>query len=284
MLLNRIRTVTELRSELDAHRTNGSTIGFVPTMGFLHEGHGSLLRRAREESDVVVLSIFVNPLQFNDETDYEVYPNDDALDDRIAAKYGVDIVFNPSVAEMYPDGTPKTSVRVSDVTEVLEGKYRPGHFDGVTLVVNKLLHMVEPTRAYFGEKDYQQLAVVRQMVADLSMRSEIVGCPIVRDEDGLALSSRNSLLSADQRRRALSLSNALQVGQHQFLAGVTDPVMLVSAVREVLESESDVKVDYVAAVDCDTLRPPNVLSVPFQLLVAATVDNVRLIDNCRVEG
>ncbi len=280
----RISSAIELRAALEDLRNHGQSIGFVPTMGFLHAGHGSLLTRARQDNDVVVLSIFVNPLQFNVASDFEVYPTDNKRDDALANEHGVDIIFSPSTEEMYPGGRPKTSVRVSEVTDVLEGAHRPGHFDGVALVVAKLLNIVDPTRAYFGEKDLQQLAVVRQMADDLSMACEIIGCPIVRNPDGLALSSRNSLLSTEDRRKALSLSRALDAGKEAFSSGATTPRDVIDAMRRVFEAEADVKVDYASVVDCETLREPEVLSVPFQILVAATIGNVRLIDNCRVEG
>lgn len=204
-----VRTVKELRQAVaEARREGRGPVGFVPTMGFLHEGHASLLRRAGEQSGTVVLSIFVNPLQFGPNEDYEAYPRNESRDLELAEREGTDIVFMPGVDEMYPKGA-VTKVTVSRLTDRLCGASRPGHFDGVTTVVSKLFHMVEPDFAFFGQKDAQQVAVIRQMVDDLNMNVEIVPCPIVRETDGLALSSRNVYLSPEERSQALVLSQAL---------------------------------------------------------------------------
>ncbi|MEK4436927.1 pantoate--beta-alanine ligase [Paenibacillus sp. FSL K6-2862] len=211
-----IRTITELRQEISLKRQAAqfreSIVGLVPTMGYLHEGHASLMHAAKQQSDIVVLSIFVNPIQFGPNEDFDSYPRDEARDVETARAQGVDIVFIPSVEEMYPQQT-QTTVSVSSLTDRLCGASRPGHFDGVTTVVSKLFNIVQPQRAFFGMKDAQQVAVIQQMVNDLNMPVEIVPCPIVREQDGLALSSRNVYLSAEDRLEALVLSKALRAAQ-----------------------------------------------------------------------
>ncbi|PQP90353.1 pantoate--beta-alanine ligase [Paenibacillus sp. AR247] len=207
-----VRTIEELRSGIRALQINlgpEATVGLVPTMGYLHEGHASLIRRAREDNGIVVVSIFVNPIQFGPGEDYETYPRDEARDLALAEAEGADLVFLPSVETMYPQPT-KTKIMVSDITTRLCGASRPGHFDGVTTVVSKLFNIVQPDKGYFGMKDVQQVAVLQQMVQDLNMNVEIVPCPIVREEDGLALSSRNVYLSEEARRQALVLSRSLR--------------------------------------------------------------------------
>ncbi|RED39505.1 pantoate--beta-alanine ligase [Paenibacillus sp. VMFN-D1] len=207
-----VRTIEELRSSIKALQINlgpEATVGLVPTMGYLHEGHASLIRRAREDNGIVVVSIFVNPIQFGPGEDYETYPRDEARDLALAEAEGADLVFLPSVETMYPRPT-KTKIMVSDITTRLCGASRPGHFDGVTTVVSKLFNIVQPDKGYFGMKDVQQVAVLQQMVQDLNMNVEIVPCPIVREEDGLALSSRNVYLSEEERRQALVLSRSLR--------------------------------------------------------------------------
>lgn len=207
-----VRTIEELRSGIRALQINlgpEATVGLVPTMGYLHEGHASLIRRAREDNGIVVVSIFVNPIQFGPGEDYETYPRDEARDLALAEAEGADLVFLPSVETMYPQPT-KTKIMVSDITTRLCGASRPGHFDGVTTVVSKLFNIVQPDKGYFGMKDVQQVAVLQQMVQDLNMNVEIVPCPIVREEDGLALSSRNVYLSEEERRQALVLSRSLR--------------------------------------------------------------------------
>ena len=284
MAPRRIQTVADIRSAVSEAKSQGQSVGFVPTMGFLHEGHGSLIRQAKEENDVVVMSIFVNPLQFTDQADLATYPRDTDRDDAIANDNGADLIFSPEVVDMYPTGEPATEVSVSGVTEVWEGRFRPGHFDGVTFVVAKLFNIVLPDRAYFGEKDFQQLATVRQMVVDLSIPCDIVGCPIIRDPDGLALSGRNSRRSTEERQKALVLSAALKAGRQAFLDGSQAPEQAEHAMRHVLATEPGIDVDYAVAVDCETLEPATDSSVPFQLLVAARIGDVRLIDNIRVGG
>ncbi|OUS77336.1 pantoate--beta-alanine ligase [Paenibacillus sp. MY03] len=225
------RTIQELKSALGERASDGKSLGFVPTMGYLHEGHASLLRKAREENDVAALSIFVNPLQFGPKEDLDRYPRDEERDLAIAAECGVDVVFLPTVQEMYP-GRPLTKVIVDEVTDRMCGASRPGHFDGVGTVVSKLFHLLKPSRAYFGMKDAQQVAVIEQMVHDLNFDIEIVRCETVREPDGLALSSRNVYLSAEHRSQAVRLSQALNLAKEWL----EEPGMTASGLKRRVES------------------------------------------------
>jgi len=258
-------------------------VGLVPTMGALHEGHRSLLARARAECGVVTASIFVNPLQFGDPEDIENYPRTLQADLGVCAEAGVDIVFAPPVAEMYPEwpAPVATTVSVTGVSERWEGASRPGHFDGVATVVAKLFSMAGPCRAYFGEKDFQQLAVVRRMAADLSLAVDIVGCETIREADGLALSSRNVRLSPAERRAAVVLSRALAAGQMAVADGIRSAAELSVVLRGVVATEPLVDLDYAVAVDAATLDEREELTDPAttRLLIAARVGPVRLIDN-----
>jgi pantoate--beta-alanine ligase len=275
------RTEDELRKTRDAESLGGAPIGFVPTMGALHDGHLSLVRAARKANDVVVLSIFVNPLQFGPAEDFSAYPRDEERDLRLAEAEGVDIAFLPSVDEMYaPDRS--TTVSVARISEVLEGKSRPGHFDGVCTVVAKLLNQVMAKRAYFGQKDAQQAAVVKRMVRDLSIPTEIVVCPIVREADGLAMSSRNAYLSAEERAHAANLFKSLKAGEAALAAG-GGPGDAEAAMRDVLEATPAMRVDYAAAVDPETFDEA-LPGGPVLLAVAARVGPARLIDNLLVEA
>jgi pantoate--beta-alanine ligase len=269
---------------LDGARATGRTIGFVPTMGALHAGHVSLMTRARAECDVAAVSIFVNPLQFGDPDDIARYPRTLESDLSVCAEAGVDVVFVPSVVDMYP-GWPAplaTTVSVRGVGEGWEGASRPGHFDGVATVVSKLFSIAGPCRAYFGEKDYQQLAVVRQMVSDLSLPVAVVGCPTVREPDGLALSSRNVRLSPEERRAAVVLSQALAAGCSRLEEGTEFSATVAEAMRHVVECEPLVRLDYAVAVGAQDLVAREVIGDPgsVRLLIAADVGPVRLIDNC----
>ncbi len=273
----------ELATLLDEARSSGRTVGLVPTMGALHAGHRSLIARAVSECDVAVVTIFVNPLQFGDASDIEHYPRDLAGDLVVCADAGATVVFAPSVPEMYP-GWPApvaTTVSVAGRTEAWEGAARPGHFDGVTTVVAKLFALAGRCRAYFGEKDFQQLAVVRQMAADLSLPVEVVACPTVREDDGLALSSRNVRLSVDERRSAVVLSRALAAGRRAVADGGS-VAQVVERMSSVVDTEPAVRLDYAAVVDPVTLTVPEVVTAeqPWRLLIAAQVGPVRLIDNC----
>ena len=271
-----LRTIAETRAALDeAPRP----VGLVPTMGALHEGHLSLVEAARERSKTVVMSIFVNPLQFGPNEDFARYPRSEEKDVAAAEAAGVDFLFMPSVKEMYPEDR-STAVHVSGVTERFEGAVRPGHFDGVATVVAKLFGIVGPEFAYFGQKDAQQLAVIRRMTADLSIPVEVVGCETVREADGLALSSRNVYLSDDERRRSLSLWAALQAGAEALREG-SDVAEAEERMTRVLAAETDA-VDYAAVVDPDTFEQARPGGRQL-LIVAARLGSTRLIDNLLVE-
>ncbi len=266
----------EMRIRGEDLRRDGRVIVLVPTMGFLHEGHVSLLREGRGRGDVLVISIFVNPMQFGPNEDYARYPRDVMGDLDKARAAGVDLAFVPSAAAMYP-GQPLTRVVVDKLADGLCGPKRPGHFVGVATVVAKLFHLVAPHVAIFGEKDYQQLAVIRRMVADLDFGVEIVGMPIVREPDGLAMSSRNAYLTAEERVRALSLSRALAAAEARFRAGERDAARLVAAARDTIAE--GVTIDYVELVDAHTLQPVDAVARPALLGLAAFVGKTRLIDN-----
>lgn len=274
-------TVDEFRKVLDSERSTGGRIGFVPTMGALHAGHLSLVDRARIDSDVVAMSVFVNPLQFGVNEDLNRYPRSFEDDCAKATTAGVAHLFSPSVGEMYGSGTPLTTVHIAELTGRFEGELRPGHFDGVATAVAKLLSIAGACRAYFGEKDWQQLEVVRQLVADLSMAVEVVGCPIVREADGLAMSSRNVFLDPAQRHAALRLRGALTAGVSAFHSGVIDPSALSGLMIAKMSVDSFVSPDYAGCVR-KHMRTPDVVSAGDRLLVAATVGSTRLIDNMGV--
>ncbi len=279
-----VRVVTgaqEFSALLDTERALGRSVGLVPTMGALHAGHRSLIERAAAECDVVAVTVFVNPLQFDDAADLAAYPRDLDTDVALARSAGASMVFAPPVEEMYGAHPARivSTVHVGGVSEGLEGASRPGHFDGVSTVVAKLFALSGRCRAYFGEKDFQQLAVVRRMVGDLSIPVTIVGCATVREVDGLALSSRNTRLSARERTAALALHRALVAGRRCVERGVRDPVRVTAAMTAVLVAERLVTPDYAVVVDPDTLQCPTELSGEVRLLVAARVGAVRLIDN-----
>jgi len=277
-----VHTVAELRAALDAERAAGHTVGFVPTMGFLHEGHVSLMRAARRDTDVVVTSIFVNPLQFAAHEDLDDYPRDLERDTALAEGAGVDWLFTPPVAEMYPQPV-ATTVSVSGVSEGFEGASRPTHFAGVATVVAKLFSIVGPCRAYFGEKDFQQLAVVRRMASDLSMPVDVVGCETVREPDGLAMSSRNAYLREEERAAAPVVHRALCAGAAVVLAGETDPAAVTGAMEAVVAGEPLAELDYAAVVDADLTVPTAIQpGSDLRLLAAVRFRSARLIDNTGV--
>ncbi len=275
------RTEIELRQTLDREAGGHLSIGFVPTMGALHEGHLSLVRAARKADALVVMSIFVNPLQFGPAEDFSAYPRDEERDLRLAESEDVDIVFLPSVEEMYPEDR-STSVSVSGISDVLEGKSRPGHFDGVCTVVAKLLNQVGADRAYFGQKDAQQAAVVKRMVRDLSIPTEIVLCPIVRESDGLAMSSRNAYLDETERAAATNLFRSLEAGKAALSSGGS-PADAERAMAAVLDETPGIAIDYAAAVDPESFGEPRPAD-DVLLAVAARVGPARLIDNLLVEA
>jgi len=279
-----LRTVAELRQWSRALRNaaradGGHTIGLVPTMGALHAGHSSLIRAARASTGFVAVSIFVNPTQFGPNEDYARYPRTFESDCALAAAEGADVIFAPAVEELYPAGA-STFVEVEGPSDRLDGASRPGHFRGVATVVAKLLIAAEPDRAFFGQKDAAQVAVLRRMAADLRLLAEIVVCPIVREPDGLALSSRNRYLSPAERARALVLSRAIRRAEALVAAGERRAERLIEAAGKTFAAEREVRVDYIAAVDWATLEPVEVAAPGTLFAVAAWVGQTRLIDNC----
>jgi len=263
-------------------RLAGKSLGLVPTMGALHEGHLSLIRRCRAENDVVIMSLFVNPIQFNRKDDLERYPRDLESDSRMARETGVDTIFAPGVAQMYPEGL-ATYITVEGITDRWEGASRPGHFRGVATVCTKLFTICRPHRAYFGQKDYQQSLVVRRLVADLNLDLEIIVLPTVREADGLALSSRNALLNPEERRQATVLSRALMEAQAAVRAGGRDARRLASAIEARIRTAPSAVVDYVGVCDPDTLEPLSQITGKAVALVAASFGPIRLIDNVILE-
>jgi pantoate--beta-alanine ligase len=279
-----VRTVDELRELLGRERSADRTIGLVPTMGAFHRGHVSLMERARRWTDVVVVSLFVNPTQFGAGEDLAAYPRDEQRDAEAAAAAGVNVLFAPPVTEVYPDGF-QTSVRVGALAEPLEGTQRPGHFDGVATVVVKLLNMVQPDVAFFGQKDAQQALVVRRVVRDLDIPVTIEVCPTVREPDGLALSSRNAYLAPAERERAVALRRALDAAEAAVAAGERDSAAVASAARGAMEPYG-VEPEYLALVDADSLQPVDRIDTGGQTLVAlaARVGRARLIDNVLISA
>ena len=278
--------ITKLRATLRSRRSDRSsgapsmlrTVGFVPTMGALHAGHRSLVQAARRHCDIVVVSIFVNPTQFGPNEDFSRYPRTLEQDCQMLEAEGVDLVFTPTEDAMYPGGA-ATFVEVEGVSDRLDGASRPGHFRGVSTVVAKLFHIVQPDFSFFGQKDAAQVAVLRKMVRDLDFPVEIIVCPTVRESDGLAMSSRNRYLSAEERRQALTLSRALQAAEKQAARGEHAASALLQTMLATLRDEPAIRVDYVAVVDPDTLLPIDDVSAGGLLAIAAYVGNTRLIDN-----
>jgi pantoate--beta-alanine ligase len=282
MRIRVVHTIEECRSAVAAERAGGRRVGLVPTMGALHDGHLSLIDRALERTDFVVVSVFVNPTQFGPHEDYELYPRDLERDATLAGDRGAALVFAPDREEMYP-GTLLTRVTMTGVVDDLEGTIRPGHFDGVLTIVTKLFHVVQPDVAVFGQKDAQQAAAVRRMATDLDFPLEIVVGPTVREADGLALSSRNAFLSPDERREALALSRALTAAEELVSDGVLEADRLLGAMRSELDRHPAVDVDYVALVERDSFRPVDRVAGPSVAAVAARVGRTRLIDNVVLE-
>ncbi|MEW8958592.1 MAG: pantoate--beta-alanine ligase [Moorella sp. (in: firmicutes)] len=277
-----LKTIAAVRKYVVGARKQGQSIGLVPTMGYLHEGHLTLARTARGQNDVVIMSIFVNPTQFGPGEDLERYPRDLERDKRLAAAAGVDAIFAPSVEEMYPSGY-ATYVQVEGLSDVLCGASRPGHFRGVATVVSKLFNIVQPDRAYFGLKDYQQAVIIKRLVRDLNFPVEIITVPTVREQDGLAMSSRNKYLSPEERRSALSLYRALQLGTRLIVEGERNAAVVREAMTREILSYPDTRIDYVAVNDAATLEPLDAIRGRVLLAVAVWVGGTRLIDNMIVE-
>ncbi|MFH1216024.1 MAG: pantoate--beta-alanine ligase [Pseudomonadota bacterium] len=273
-----IRSLREMSAWADTMRGKGKTIALVPTMGFFHDGHLALMRKGAEIADVVVVSLFVNPMQFGPSEDLGCYPRAFERDTELAREAGVSILFAPTPEDVYPRGF-STRVEVDGLTETLCGESRPGHFAGVTTVVAKLFHMVKPHCAVFGEKDFQQLAVIRKMVADLNWELEIISHPIIREKDGLAMSSRNTYLDPEERGRALCLSRSLRFAREKVAAGEKNPLRLRGEVITYLTGCGKMEIDYVAVVDSDTLSPSELITGKSLLALAVKIGRTRLIDN-----
>lgn len=278
-----VKTIEEVRSAVKAWKAEGLTVGLVPTMGFLHEGHESLILRAAKENDRVVVSDFVNPTQFGPGEDLESYPRDLNRDAALCENAGASLLFNPEPSEMYAEDA-CTFVDMRALTGELCGKSRPIHFSGVCTVVSKLFNIVTPDRAYFGQKDAQQLAVIRRMVRDLNFGIEIVGCPIIREADGLAKSSRNTYLSDEERKAALVLFRAVKLGQEMAESGEKSADAIVAAMKKVIEAEPMAKIDYVQAVDAVSVEPVSEMKPPVLVAMAVYIGKTRLIDNFIYEG
>lgn len=273
-----VGTIKEVRTLVKEWKKNGESVGFVPTMGYLHEGHGSLITKARENNDKVVVSIFVNPLQFGPSEDLESYPRDLEKDSKFCESLGADLIFHPEPEEMYHDDF-SSYVDMSVLTEELCGLSRPVHFRGVCTVVSKLFNIVQPDNAYFGEKDAQQLAIIKHMVQDLNMDVNVVGCPIVREEDGLAKSSRNTYLSTEERQAALILSKTIELAKKLIAEGEKDADVVVAKMKANIETEPMAKIDYVKAVNGLTMQQQKEIKAPMLIAMAVYIGKTRLIDN-----
>ncbi|MCE5242376.1 MAG: pantoate--beta-alanine ligase [Syntrophobacteraceae bacterium] len=278
-----IESITEMQQQADAWRREEKRIGLVPTLGYLHAGHQKLMEAARKHADVVVMSVFVNPTQFVQGEDFELYPRDLDHDARLGNEVGVDVIFAPQVAEMYPDGY-QTHVEVTRITLPLCGRHRPGHFRGVTTVVTKLFNIVKPHIAVFGEKDFQQLAVVRRMVRDLSMDVKILSHPIVRETDGLAMSSRNTLLTPEEREQALLINRSLREAQALVAGGVRSAEEILDRVRSRVSAGKGMNVDYIELRDPESFEEVARISGPALLAMAVRIGKTRLIDNCVLQA
>lgn len=273
-----IEKIIDLKAAILSQKNLRKTIGFVPTMGYLHEGHVSLIRASKAENDFTVMSIFVNPTQFGVNEDLDKYPRDLNRDSLIAENAGVDIIFAPSREEIYPNGY-KTFVNVDSITEVLCGKTRHGHFKGVTTIVNKLFNIIEPDKAYFGQKDAQQSIVIKKMVKDLNMNVEVEICPIIREKDGLAMSSRNIYLNFDERKAALVLSKSLFKAEALIKAGETNKDRIIAFIRNSIFAEKLASIDYIEALDADNLEDIEEINKNVLIALAVKFGTTRLIDN-----
>ena len=271
-----IKKIDELRDVLKDFKKDGKSIGLVPTMGFLHKGHASLIKKAVEENDIVVVSDFVNPIQFGPNEDLEAYPRDINADSKLCEELGADFIFNPEVSEMYHDK--KAFVDIEGLSDNLCGARREGHFRGVCTVCTKLFNIVGPNRAYFGQKDAQQLSIIKKLVFDLNIPVEIVACPIVREDDGLAMSSRNTYLSNDERKAALCLSKAIFEGEKMAKEGASVKEVL-EKMEEIISSEKLAKIDYISAVDLETIKDVDNFNKDTLVAIAVYIGKTRLIDN-----
>lgn len=276
-----VKTIDEVRKIVKEWKSQGLTIGLVPTMGFLHEGHKSLITKAVSQNDRVIVSDFVNPTQFAPNEDFEAYPRDIDADSKLCEQAGASIIFNPEADEMYDNAL--TNVNMVGITEVLCGKTRPIHFNGVCTVVSKLFNITKPDRAYFGQKDAQQLCVIKKMVKDLNFDIEIVACPIVREADGLAKSSRNTYLNAEERQAALCLSKSLKFAKELIKNGETDANVVINKAKELINSEPLANIDYVEIVDLNTLQHIDKITKPMLMALAVYIGKTRLIDNFIME-
>ena len=280
--MNIVKTISEVRNEVKNWRKQGLSVGLVPTMGYLHEGHKSLIDRACKENDKVVVSVFVNPTQFGPGEDLATYPRDIQRDAALCEDAGAALIFNPEPEEMYFDDF-HTYVTMESLSDELCGKTRPIHFRGVCTVVSKLFHIVAPDRAYFGQKDAQQLAIIKRMVRDLNFDIEIVGCPIVREADGLAKSSRNTYLNPEERKAALVLSKAVGLGQELIQKGERNADVIVEKMKQLIEEEPLAKIDYVSMVDALTMQPVEKADRSVLVAMAVYIGKTRLIDNFSYE-
>lgn len=276
-----VKTIKEVRDTVKQWRREGLTVGFVPTMGYLHEGHQSLIKAAGE-NDRVVVSIFLNPMQFGPTEDLATYPRDLERDKAKCLEAGADMIFAPEVDEMYEDNF-QSFVDMNLLTQELCGLTRPCHFRGVCTVVTKLFNIVKPDRAYFGKKDAQQLAIIKRMAADLNMDIEIIGCPIIREEDGLAKSSRNTYLNSEERKAALCLSKAVRKAEELIAAGERNSAAIISSMKEIVDSEPLAKTDYIKAVSLDTMQQTESIENGALIAMAVYIGKTRLIDNCFYE-
>lgn len=273
-----VSTVKETRTQVKEWRKQGLTVGLVPTMGYLHEGHQSLIKKAVAENDRVVVSVFVNPIQFAPNEDLETYPRDLEADTKLCDSTGADLIFHPTPDEMYPEGF-STHIQMDNLTKELCGKTRPTHFGGVCTVVGKLFNIVQPDKAYFGQKDAQQLAIIKRMVRDLNFDIEIVGCPIIREPDGLAKSSRNTYLNADERKAALILSKSIELGKQLVAGGERNAQTIIKAMTDKINTEPLARIDYVNAVDALNIEPLETLRGEVLVAIAVYIGKTRLIDN-----
>jgi pantoate--beta-alanine ligase len=273
-----LKKVKQMQEYVTSAKKAGKKVGLVPTMGALHEGHLSLIRQAKKENDVVVVSIFVNPTQFGPKEDFKKYPRPLAKDTKLAKSAGANVIFNPNAAEMYPAGY-QTYVEVGKITQGLCGASRPGHFRGVATIVNKLFNAVPADKAYFGQKDYQQVQVIKQMVQDLNIAVQVVTCPIIREQDGLAMSSRNQYLSAEERKSAICLYEALNIAKAMIKSRIKDAGKIKKEIRNIIESNLLAKVDYIEIVNTETLEPVKLIKGKVVIALAVYVGKTRLIDN-----